>query len=208
MPEANFAAMRFDPLVFTMTIVEDLGIEMSTEQYAEIITSATIANLLSVDESGSAADIAVLDERMIGDVQALQYAFEGEVDGRSANYVITAFVNGSMAYQITTFGSGVSADVVMQEANTIVDGFSFIGDAPALSGAVKQVDDYISTTFAYQMKASTRVWTPWTDFKEDYGRGYWRAGNRQLWRGYVSILLEWQASTRHCIARCVHGALR
>ena len=168
MPEASFAAMRFDPLVFTTTIAEDLGVEMSTEQYVEIIKSATIANLLSADEGGSAAKVAVLVERMIGDVQALRYAFEGEVDGRSTNYVITAFVNGNMAYQITTFGSGVSAEVVMQEANTIVDGFSFIGDAPEMSAAVKQVDDYRSTTFAYQMKASARVWSPWTDFKEDY----------------------------------------
>ena len=55
MPEASFAAMRFDPLVFTMTIAEDLAVEMSTEQYAEIIKSTTIADLLSADESGSAA---------------------------------------------------------------------------------------------------------------------------------------------------------
>lgn len=65
--------------------------------YAEIIKSSTIADLLSADESGSTADVAVSDDRMIGDVRALQYAFEGEVDGRSANYVITAFVNGSLA---------------------------------------------------------------------------------------------------------------
>ncbi|MCH7897797.1 MAG: hypothetical protein IIC62_00470 [Proteobacteria bacterium] len=106
--------------------------------YAEIIKSSTIADLLSADESGSTADIAVSNDRMIGDVRALQYAFEGEVDGRSANYVITAFVNGSLAYQITTFASGVSVDVVMREANTIVDGFSFIGDAPELSGVIEQ----------------------------------------------------------------------
>ena len=65
MPEASFAAMRFDPLVFTMTIAEDLGIEMSTEQYAEITKSSTIADLLSADESGSTADVAVSDDRLV-----------------------------------------------------------------------------------------------------------------------------------------------
>ncbi|MCH7981906.1 MAG: hypothetical protein IID59_10405 [Proteobacteria bacterium] len=52
--------------------------------YAEIIKSSTIADLLSADESGSTADVAVSNDRMIG------------------------------------------------------DGFSFIGDAPELSGAIEQ----------------------------------------------------------------------
>ena len=41
MPDASFAAMRFDPLIFTMTIVEDMGTEMEPEQYAEMVIAAT-----------------------------------------------------------------------------------------------------------------------------------------------------------------------
>jgi len=168
MPNASFAAMRFDPRIFTMTIVEDLGTEMSTQQYAEIVKSATIANLMSGDENLSAADVELLGERKIGDVSALQFAFAGDVDGMSANYVITAFVNGTMAYQVTAFGGGVSADEVRHEANLIVDAFSFIGESAAVSADVKQVDDYESAAFAYRVHTDPRIWFPWTDYEEDY----------------------------------------
>jgi tetratricopeptide (TPR) repeat protein len=168
MPDASFAAMRFDPLVFTMTIVEDLGTEMSVEQYAEIVTSATVANLMTVDENTPTAKIEALGERMIGDVRALQFAISGDVEGDSASYVITAFVRGTIAYQVTAFSSGVPANEVATEANTIVDGFSFLGESRAVDPDVKQVGDYESTAFAYRMKADTKLWFPWTEFAEDY----------------------------------------
>ena len=168
MPDASFAAMRFDPLIFTMTIVEDLGTEMSAEQYAEIVKSATIANLMSGDENFSTSDIEILGERMIGDVRALQFAFAGDVDGSSANYLITAFVNGTLAYQVTAFGGGASADEVRREANLIVDAFSFTGDSRAVSADVKQVYDYESAAFAYGMSADSNIWFPWTEYDEDY----------------------------------------
>jgi len=168
MPDASFAAMRFDPLVFTMTIVEDLGTEMSVEQYAEVVTSATVANLVTADESSSEGNIEALGERMIGDVRALQFAISGDVESNSASYVITAFVRGTMAYQVTAFGSGVPANEVVQEANTIVDGFSFLGESRAVDPDVKQVGDYESAAFAYRMKADPNLWFPWTDYEEDY----------------------------------------
>ncbi len=186
MPNASFAAMRFDPLVFTMTIVEDLGTEMSTEQYAEIVKSATIANLMSGDEKAATADIEVLGERMIGDVPALQFAFTGDVDGLSASYVITAFVKGTMAYQVTAFGGGVSADEVRQEADIIVGAFSFIGELPALSRDVKQVDNYESAAFAYRMSTDTNIWFPWTEYAEDYPLADIGALGA---RGYGSVVL-------------------
>ena len=62
--------------------------------YAEIIKSSTIADLLSADESGSTADVAVSNDRMIG------------------------------------------------------DGFSCIGDAPELSGAIEQPLDLAIMTAA------------------------------------------------------------
>jgi hypothetical protein len=66
MPDASFAAMRFDPLVFLIAIVEDLGTGMTVEQYAEIVKAATIANLIAGDESASDSDVEALGERMIG----------------------------------------------------------------------------------------------------------------------------------------------
>ena len=168
MPDASFAAMRFDPLVFTMTIVEDLGTEMSVEQYAEIVTTASLANLVDGSGNGSEAEVEALGERMIGDVKALQFAIDGYVDGDSASYVITAFVRGTMAYQITAFAGGVSAPEVRREANTIVDGFSFLGESRAADPDVKQVGAYESTAFAYRMDANEKLWFPWTDFEEDY----------------------------------------
>ena len=168
MPDASFAAMRFDPLVFTMTIVEDLGTEMTVEQYAESVKSATFANLMSSDESATMNDIEALGERMIGDVRALQFAFAADVDGAAANYVITAFTKGTMAYQVTAFAADVSADEVKQEANIVVNAFSFLGESRAPGQNVKQVNDYESAAFAYRMNADTDIWFPWTEYKEDY----------------------------------------
>ena len=168
MPGASFAAMRFEPLVFTMTMVEDLGTEMTAEQYADIVKSATFANLSASDAGASIGDIEVLGEVMVGDVPALQFAFAGDVEGVSANYVITAFVNGTMAYQVTAFAGGVSAELVKQEADRIIDAFSFLGESAAVSELVKQVDDYESAAFAYRMNTDTSIWFPWTEFEDDY----------------------------------------
>ena len=168
MPDASFAAMRFEPLVFAITIAEDLGTELTTEQYADIVKSATIVNLSTSEENALMEDIAVLGEVMVDDVRALQLGFSGEVDGVSANYVITAFVNGTMAYQVTAFAGGVSAALVKQEADELIKAFSFIAESNAPTRQVKQVEKYESAAFAYRMSTDPGIWFPWSEFEEDY----------------------------------------
>jgi transglutaminase-like putative cysteine protease/tetratricopeptide (TPR) repeat protein len=168
MPDASFAAMRFDPTVFLVTIAEDLGTDMSVEQYAEIVKIATIANMMTGDRKATLADIEDLGERRIGDVSARQFAVGGDVDGIAANYVVTTFVNGTMAYQLTVFSGGEPTDKVLAEAETIVNAFSFPGEITPQVRDVKQVEDYESASFAYRMKADNSIWFPWSDYKEDY----------------------------------------
>lgn len=170
MPDASFAAMRFDPLVFTITVVEDLGTEMSMAQYADIMKSGTIANLKAASDDVIIGDFESLGELQIGDVTAVQFALATTVDGVAANYVITAFVNGTLAYKVTAFAGGVPAAEVRQEAAKIVAAFSFAGDAPAMDLAVKQVDHYESADFAYRMASDPAIWFPWSEYEDEFSQ--------------------------------------
>ena len=166
-PDASFAAMRFDPMVFSMAIAEDLGTIMSVEQYAEIVRSATLANLTSAGNE-PADTVRIIGERSVDGERALQLGFSGTVEGVDATYVITVVVRNSMAYQLTSFASAADADVVANEANTLADAFSFVGAAEAPAMAQKNVDSYRSEAFAYTLRSDADVWFPWTGYPEDY----------------------------------------
>jgi tetratricopeptide (TPR) repeat protein len=169
-PDASFAAMRFDPLVFTMVVVEDLGTEMPVEQYAEIVKTATLANLRSGEGSSTVNDIETLAEREVDGVRALQLGFSGLINGTDASYVITTFVNGTMAYQVTTFASSTDAEQLRVEADMIAGSFSFPGTAPLAAADVKLLGEYRSDTFAYAFDeaADAGIWFAWADFQSDY----------------------------------------
>ncbi|MDJ0939344.1 MAG: DUF3857 domain-containing protein [Woeseiaceae bacterium] len=170
LPDANFAAMRFDPLMFSMSIVEELGTEMTPRQYTDIVRTATRANLTNGNaDAVLTSDVEILGKRRVDGVEAWQLGFSGELEGAEANYVITAFVNGTRAYQLTTFAAGQEPDVVRREADVLADAFSFmdVEDAVTVSQA-KQVDRYRSDAFAYSLTTDEALWFPWADVGEDY----------------------------------------
>ena len=168
-PDVSFAAMRSEPPVFVMVIVEDLGAEMSSQQYAEIVKSATSARLAAnAAEGDGIGEFEDPAEVRVAGRAAVRLGLRGIVNGVSATYVITALVNGTTAYQIMTFSSGVPADEVKQEADAILEVFSFIGGPAKRARDTKSVDDYHSSAFAYGLKADQSLWLPWSDLDDDY----------------------------------------
>ena len=164
-PDASFAAMRFAPLVFTMTIAEDLGVEMTAEQYADIVRSATVANF---EDGELETPVETLGEVTVDGKRAIQLGFSGTVDGAFASYVITAFVNGTMAYQLTSFAGGKGSESLQEEANAVAQAFRFLGDAILADTPAKPVARYRSEAFAYELDADKDIWFPWSGLDEDY----------------------------------------
>lgn len=202
-PEASFAAMRFDPLVFTMAIAEDLGVEMTVEQYVDIVATATAANF---DSGKLETAVERIGKTTVDGAEAIQLGFSGSIDGTSASYVITAFVNGTTAYQLTSFAGGKENESVREEADAIARAFSFLGDALATTAPAKPVDRYRSDAFGYALAADDAVWFSWGGLPEDYpyadtgalgSRGYgaaimpycW-AGNRPTQLAMLDVMME------------------
>lgn len=188
-PDASFAAMRFAPLVFTMAIVEDLGVELSAEQYADIVRTSTTANF---EEGKLDVPIEELGEIAVDGVDAIQLGFSGTVDGVSASYVTTVFVNGTLAYQLTSFSGRKASDQLHDEANAVARAFSFLGDAVFADTPAKAVDNYRSDAFAYSLAADKGTWFPWGGLAEDYphadtgalgSKGYGAAVIPYCWQG-------------------------
>ena len=167
MPDAAFAAMRFDPLVFTMTIVEDLGFNMTAEQYSDIVRTATLTNLREKN-AGIEPEITEIGKTEVDGKEAVQLAFSGDINGVPTNYVITSFVKGRLAYQLTAFASRVPAEVVKKEADSIVAAFSFLGESPQPAVVAKRIDAYRSEAFAYEVAADAGIWFPWAELEDDY----------------------------------------
>lgn len=188
-PDASFAAMRFSPLVFTMAIAEDLGVEMTPDQYADIVRTSTTANF---EDGKLDAPIATLGERTVDGVKAIQLGFSGTVDGASASYVVTVFVNGTTAYQLTSFAGNKASDELQSEATAVADAFTFLGDAAVTDTPAKAVDDYRSAAFAYALSADGDIWFPWGSLSDDYpyadtgalgSKGYGAAIMPYCWQG-------------------------
>lgn len=188
-PDASFAAMRFAPLVFTMAIAEDLGVEMSVDQYADIVQTSTSANF---EDGRLDSPIEKVGEVTVDGVRAIQLGFSGAIDGASASYVITAFVNGTMAYQLTSFTGGKAGDTLHEEANAVADAFSFLGDAVVGESTAKPIDGYRSAAFGYLLESDASVWFPWGKLADDYphadngalgSKGYGAAIMPYCWTG-------------------------
>ena len=191
-PDASFAAMRFDPMVFSMTVAEDLGTLIGVDQYAEIVKASTFANLTSSSPDTSIDDIRLIGERMVDGQRALQLGFNGTIDGVEATYVITVVVRNSMAYQLTSFASSATAREIEAEANAVADAFAFVGEAKA-SAPQKSVENYRSDAFAYTLQSDADVWLPWSQYSDDYPF----ADNGALGaKGYGAVIMPacWQGA--------------
>ena len=192
-PEASFAAIRFNPNAFSLVVAEDIGPGMTAEQYAEIVQSA-MEDKFDGEIEGEFrgyADIGARDER---GMRIFQKKFYTVVEDLPITYVLTSHIDGSRAYQLLTFASGQTDEVVQAEADLLLAGFSVI-DAEKNEQIVvdtMNVRDYRSTTFAYRFRARDRGWYRWTDLAEtnegaDFGalaaRGYGAVVMPVCWEG-------------------------
>jgi len=192
-PEASFAAIRFNPNAFSLIVAEDMGSGMTAEQYAEIVQSA-MEDKLNGEVEGEFkgyADIGARDERGMRVFQKKIYTVVGELP---ITYVLTSYVDGSRAYQLLTFASKQTDEVVRAEADSLLAGFSVIdpGKNEKIVVDTTDVRDYRSTTFAYRFRARDRGWYSWTDLADtnegaDFGalaaRGYGAVVMPACWEG-------------------------
>ncbi len=192
-PEASFAAIRFNPNAFSLVVAEDIGPGMTAERYAEIVQSV-MEDKLDGEIEGEFkghADIGVRDERGMRVFQKKIYTVVGELP---ITYVLTSYVDGSRAYQLLTFASKQPDEVVLAEADVLLGGFSVIDARKNQEIVVDTPDvrDYRSATFGYRFQARDRGWFSWTDLAEsnegaDFGalaaRGYGAVVMPVCWEG-------------------------
>jgi tetratricopeptide (TPR) repeat protein len=192
-PEASFAAIRFNPNAFSLVVAEDIGAGMTAERYAEIVQSV-MEDKLDGEIEGEFkgfADIGVRDERGMRVFQKKIYTVVGELP---ITYVLTSYVDGSRAYQLLTFASKQPDEVVLAEADVLLRGFSVIDARKNQEIVVDTPDvrDYRSATFGYRFQARDRGWFGWTDLAEanegaDFGalaaRGYGAVVMPVCWEG-------------------------
>lgn len=192
-PEASFAAIRFQPNAFSLVVVENLGAGSSAEQYAEMVQLQMIEQLGAREDAEYTGhkDLGVVEER---GMQFFQKVIFTEVASMPVTYVISVTVDGERAYQLLTFSANAAEDVVQAEANTIMAGFSIIDRAANINlvAEPKSIRNYRSDVFGYRFRARARSWLAWTDLKEsndgaDVGalsaRGYGAVVMPVCWQG-------------------------
>jgi tetratricopeptide (TPR) repeat protein/transglutaminase-like putative cysteine protease len=192
-PDASFAAIRFKPNAFSLIVVEDIGLGLTADQYAEVVQSA-MEDKFETEIEGEFKgyeDIGARDERGMGVFQKKIYTV---VESIPITYVITTYVDGPRAYQLLTFASEQPDEVIQAEADLLLGGFSVI-DARKNQQVVvdsSNFKDYRSTTFGYRFRARDRGWYGWSDLSEtnegaDFGalaaRGYGTAVMPMCWEG-------------------------
>ena len=192
-PDASFAAIRFKPNAFSLIVVEDIGLGVTADQYAEAVQSA-MEDKFETEIEGEFKgyeDIGARDERGMGVFQKKIYTV---VESIPITYVITTYVDGPRAYQLLTFASEQPDEVIQAEADLLLGGFSVI-DARKNQQVVVDTSnfkDYRSATFGYRFRARDRGWYGWSDLSEtnegaDFGalaaRGYGTAVMPMCWEG-------------------------
>jgi tetratricopeptide (TPR) repeat protein/transglutaminase-like putative cysteine protease len=192
-PDASFAAIRFKPNAFSVVVVEDIGLGVTAEQYAEVV-QGEMEDKFDGEVEGEFkgyADIGARDERGMGVFQKEIYT---EVASIPITYVITTYVDGPRAYQLLTFASEQPDEIVQAEADLLLGAFSVIDAQKNQHVVVDASDfkDYRSGTFGYRFRARDRRWYGWTDLTEtnegaDFGalsaRGYGTAVMPVCWEG-------------------------
>ena len=192
-PDASFAAIRFQPNAFSLVVVENLGAGVTAEKYAELVQIAMSDQLAGLEDAEYIGhkDLGVVEERGMQFFQKVVYARIGVVP---MTYVISATVDGERSYQLLTFASNETEEIIKEEADTILSGFSIIDPAMNINIAAssKSVSDYRSKTFGYRFRTRGNGWYEWTDLKEtnesaDVGalsaRGYGAVVMPVCWRG-------------------------
>ncbi len=166
-PEASFAAIRFKPNAFSLVVSEDLGVNMSAEQYAEIVQTA-MTDRFAVQEDAEYKGHKDLGGRAERGMLVFQKAIYAEVATTPITYVLSTIVDGERAYQLLTFASRESDAAIQAEADQLLTGFSIIdsGKNRDILVASRSVEDYRSTTFGYRFRARARGWFPWGDLSE------------------------------------------
>lgn len=167
LPNASFAAIRFRPSVFSLVVVETQGAGSNAALYAEMVQLAMMERIGEREDSEYKGykDLGSVDER---GMQVFQKVIYADVSSMPVIYVISAIVDGDRAYQLLTFATNSTDDVVKQEADTLLASFSIIDRTSNSSTAsiVKSSRDYRSETFGYRFRARGKVWFDWEDVKE------------------------------------------
>ncbi len=192
-PDASFAAIRFQPNAFSLVIVETLGAGYTAQQYADTVQVAMGEQLAAREDASVSGhkDLGFVEEK---GMQFFQKAIYAEVASMPVTYVVSVTIDGDRAYQLLTFASKQSDEAVRGEATKLLQSFSVVDRAANLNLDVsgKSVRDYRSNTFGYRFKATAGGWYEWADLREsndgaDMGalshRGYGTVVMPVCWQG-------------------------
>lgn len=192
-PDASFAAVRFSPNAFSIVVVEDLGPGFTAEEYAEIVYLG-MTNRFDGEVEGAIRDASDIGSRQERGMRVFQKTIHATVGATPITYVLSAVVDGARGYQLLTFASDETDDVVRAEADRVLAGFEIIDpdlnqDVVAEAGGI---DDYRSATFGYRFRARGKGWYGWSDLDNtkdgaDFGAlsvlGYGAVVMPMCWRG-------------------------
>lgn len=166
-PEASFAAIRFQPNAFSLVVSENIGAGLSAKDYAEMVLMAMMDRFESQEDSEykGQEDLGERSERGMTVFQKTIYAQVGTIP---ITYVLSAIVDGERAYQLLSFASKETDAAIQAEADRLLAGFSII-EASKNTNIVaddRSVSDYRSSTFGYRFRARSRGWIAWDDFSD------------------------------------------
>jgi len=95
-PEASFAAIRFRPNAFSLVVSEDLGVNLTAEQYAEIVQTA-MQDRFAAQQDAEYKGYEDIGGREEHGLQVFQKTIYAEVATTPITYVLSAIVDGEHA---------------------------------------------------------------------------------------------------------------
>ncbi len=192
-PEASFAAIRFQPNAFSIVVSENLGVGPDAEQYAEMV-QYSMEEQINAREGAEYTGHKDLGWIEVDGREYFQKAVYAEINSLPITYVMSTTVDGARAYQLLTFATSEDEAVVKVEADKLVSGFAVLDPAANenIVADARSVDDYRSPVFAYRYRALGNGWFGWADLAEtndgaDIGalsaRGYGSVVMPVCWQG-------------------------
>ncbi len=196
-PEASFAAIRFQPNAFSLVVSENIGAGVSAERYAEMVRLAMAERFESEKDSKYRGEKDLGDRSERG-MEVFQKTIYAQVGSTPVTYVLSAIVDGERAYQLLSFASNETDDAMHEEANRLLGSFSIIESSRNTNIVAdnSSVSDYRSPTFGYRFRARSRGWIPWDDFSDtndgaDIGalssKGYGAVVMPVCWQGEAPV---------------------
>ncbi len=165
-PDASFAAIRFQPNAFSTVMSERVGQGVDVQRYADRAETSLIDSLQGRENTAyNSTENLGLTER--AGIAVYQKAISATISGQPMQYVLSAVVDGERGYRLMTFGSD-SQDAVRTEADKLLAAFS-IPDRQAnndIPEVTRSWRDYPSGTFGYRFRAAARSWYEWSDLDE------------------------------------------